>query len=286
METTLTNGILSAAILSKGAELSSLKDRFGREYIWEGDPTFWGKHSPVLFPIVGTLKDNRYTFGGTTYELSRHGFARDLSFDLLEHKGSCATFSLKSNAKTLAVYPFVFELRIVYTLAAHTLEIGYELYNRGNETLYFSVGGHPAFALPGDFGSYSLDFKTHAKLTYHLLENELLSPETETVETHRGVLPLDYKLFKRDALVFKNIPSKSVSILKNGATFLTLDFPDFPDLGIWTKIDAPFLCLEPWFGHADTAFSQGALENKEGIRLVRAGAAFKAAFTITLSTDD
>ena len=146
MTTTIKNGNLSAEIKHFGAELISLKTNQNKEYIWEGNPEFWGKHSPILFPIVGTLKDNSFYYNGMEYHLSRHGFARDMEFELIDVTQNSATFSIQSSEETLKVYPFEFELQLIYTLEENNLSIAYKVINKGKSTMPFSIGAHPAFS--------------------------------------------------------------------------------------------------------------------------------------------
>jgi galactose mutarotase-like enzyme len=266
MNITISNGSLTATINSKGAELISLKDASGREYMWEGDPAFWGKHSPVLFPIVGTLKNNKYLYNENEYTLSRHGFARDMEFKIKEQTADKAVFLLSSNKETLKSYPFEFELLLTYTIINRKLEIIYSVVNKGTETMPFSLGAHPAFALPGEFTSYSLRFENDEPLIAHELENDLLSDATKSIPATGGVLPLSYNLFDKDALIFKNQRSRSVTILREQQPLLQVGYNDFPHLGIWTKRDAPFICIEPWQGYSDTAACTGTLMDKEGIK--------------------
>lgn len=280
MRTTLDNGTLTATIDSKGAELISLRDASGREYMWEGNPDFWGKHSPVLFPIVGTLKDNRFLFDGKEYSLPRHGFARDREFTIEEKTAHRVVFLLESDAASMENYPFPFQFRLVYTLSGSSLGLEYNVRNTGNGTMWFSVGGHPAFALPGDFASYEMVMETPEVLDYYLLENDLLSGATGMVDAGNGTIPLDYALFENDALVFKTTHSKKIRLQTDGRSFLEIDFQDFPHLGIWTKPGAPFICIEPWFGYADTTQVSGKLEEKEGVLSLSAHSAFSASFQI------
>ena len=280
MKTTISNQRLQATIDSKGAELTSLKDHNAREFMWQGDPQFWGKHSPVLFPIVGTLKNNRYHFEGKTYELPRHGFARELEFQLVEQSAASVTFALCETKMTLKVYPFLFELRLVYTLRENTLEIRYEVINKDSGVLYFCLGAHPAFALDGDFEAYSLATEKAQNLEFHVLENDLLSDKTGTLKLMDGQLPLRYSLFENDALVFKSPSAKALTLLKNQKPILKVYYDDFHSLGIWTKQNAGFICLEPWFGYADTLAATGNLTEKEGLVALGGNSQFDAKFLI------
>lgn len=282
MDTTISNSILKASIKHAGAELFSLKDNQNKEYIWEGNPDFWGKHSPVLFPIVGTLKNNTYTIDKKEYQLSRHGFARDMEFKLVEKTGNSAVFSLESNAETLKKYPFEFELQLIYTLESTSLNIEYIVINKGETKMPFSIGAHPAIALPENFENYSFKFEKQEPLKYNLLENDLISNKTETLKTTENVVPLTYKLFENDALVFKTLESNSLTILENNKPYVQVDFEDFPSLGIWTKDQAPFVCIEPWFGYSDTADNSGDLFKKEGILVLEIDQSFHSQFSIKI----
>lgn len=284
MEITITNGALSATIRDMGAELISLK-KDGREYIWSGDPAFWGKHSPVLFPIVGTLKDNSYTHNGKSYSLPRHGFARERNFAVISQEKNRVTFSLKADNVTYEVYPFDFDLVITYVLETSSVSINYEVKNLSAETaMPFSLGAHPAFALPGKFEDYSLHFNKDEKLTRYKLENDLVSDKTEIVKLKNGNLPLNYALFKDDALVMKEISSKEVAIKKGDKPYLRVGYKNFPHMGLWTKTGAPFICIEPWQGYADTPSNNGNLSDKEGIINLKGDGA--AHFNLTIEIQE
>ena len=280
MTTTISNSTLKASIKHSGAELFSIKDNQNNEYIWEGNPDFWGKHSPVLFPIVGTLKNNTYKIKDQEYNLSRHGFARDMEFELIDKTENKAVFSLKSSEETLKKYPFEFELQLIYTLNENSLDLEYKVINKGEEKMPFSIGAHPAIALPDNFEDYAIKFEKEENLKYNLLENDLISSKTKVLETSDGIIPLYYELFKNDALVFKTLESKSLTILKNANPYIQVVYKDFPSLGIWTKENAPFICIEPWFGYSDTADNSGDLFKKEGILVLDAGQKFHSQFSI------
>lgn len=282
MITTISNSTLSASIKHSGAELFSLKDNQDKEYIWEGNPDFWGKHSPVLFPIVGTLKNNTYTINGKEYQLPRHGFARDMDFQLIEKTENSAVFSLKSDAETLKKYPFEFELQLIYTLENSTLNIGYKVINNSKTKMPFSIGAHPAIALPEEFKNYAFKFEKEEVLKYYILENDLISNKTEILRTTENLIPLNYKLFENDALIFKSLESNSLTILENSKPYIKFDFKDFPSLGIWTKDQAPFVCIEPWLGYSDTAENSGDLYEKEGILVLDTNQNFNSQFSITV----
>ena len=281
METIIKKSNLTALIHSKGAELISLK-RNEREYIWEGNPEFWGKHSPVLFPIVGTLKKNEFHYSEKKYNLSRHGFARDMDFTVKQQSESSVTFSLEASPDTLKNCPFIFELQIIYILENDRLTIQYKVFNKDNKEMFFSIGAHPAFALPGNFTDYSLSFENDTTLEYFLLENDLISDRIEIIDLEENQLSLNYKLFERDALIFKQIRSRSITINQNSKPLLKVNFNDFPNLGIWTKVKAPFICIEPWFGYSDTNKNSGNISEKEGIINLAIHKVFQSEFSIEI----
>lgn len=283
MEITLQNKYLTASIYLKGAELFSLKNKTSnREYIWEGNPAYWGKHSPILFPIVGTLKDNKYSYNNQSYSLPRHGFARDMEFKVISSTSEMIIFSLQSNEETKLTYPFEFELQIRYTLEKNNLNITYKIINKSNEIMPFSIGAHPAFALPKKFSSYALEFEFQEELNSYTLENDLLSDSIIKIPMKEKKLPLTYDLFKKDALIFKDLKSKSITILEEQDPIVKFHFKDFKNFGIWTKIEATFICLEPWLGYSDLVTSNGNLEDKEGIKRIPMYETFDCNFTIEI----
>jgi galactose mutarotase-like enzyme len=267
----LENEHFKASFAAKGAELQNVTGTHsGTEFLWSGDPTFWGKFSPVLFPIVGALKDDSYKFEGKKYELPRHGFARDLNFDhefISEHE---LLFTLTHSEETLQVYPFEFKLGLRYKIFGASLCCTYEVYNPANKNLLFSVGAHPAFAVPlnkeGDYSDYYLQFNADDELTYHHMEGNLVTNKTTTIKLQQNRLALQYELFYEDALIFKNLKSTSISLLNtknyNGLNFR---FEGFPYFGIWAAKNADFVCLEPWCGIADGIDHNQQLADKEGI---------------------
>lgn len=281
MKFQIKNDFLEATFDTLGAELISLKSN-EREYIWNMNPQFWNRRSPILFPIIGSLKDDTYYFEGKKYQLPRHGFAREKQFQVVDQSADKIVFSLKEDAETLKDYPFDFELQIEYRLVEQRLEVHYKVENASQNKMYFSIGGHPGFALSKNIENYSLVFATEEELEFSLLENHLLSAETQILKTDKNQLQLNYALFEKDALVFKNHKINSVTIQENGQNFVKVTFEKFPDLGIWTKIDAPFICIEPWFGHADEVMTNQKLEEKAGIQTVEKNEVFTSIYTIEI----
>jgi galactose mutarotase-like enzyme len=268
----LKNQNLSIKINPKGAELTSLFNNQNQtEYLWNADPTFWGKSSPVLFPIVGSLKENRYLFEGQEYTLPRHGFARDREFMVEKSDENSVTFLLTHDENTLKVYPFKFEFRLIYSLENNTLNVTYSVKNIGENKMYFSVGGHPAFAVPlaenTSYNDYYLQFnKTETFKRWGLTPEGLIETQPFDFLTDTNKLALTKDLFYEDAIVFKNLKSTSI-ILKSDKTNqqLKFNFEGFPYLGIWAAKDANFVCIEPWCGIADSANHHQELTEKEGI---------------------
>lgn len=287
---TLENAILRVTINPKGAELTSIFHKEnGIDYCWSADAAFWGKSSPVLFPIVGALKDNRYTFDGKSYSLPRHGFARDYVFEVEKQEAESLTFLLKSNVDTLAVFPFEFEFRLRYTLTNNQLSVSYLVDNTGGNTLYFSVGGHPAFAVPltedTTYNDYFLEFNQQETFArWPLADGGLIGLNPETMLDETTKMPLSKELFYEDALVFKGLKSTNI-VLKSDKTphQLSFDFEGFPFLGIWAAKDANFVCIEPWCGIADSENHNQELTQKEGIETLGVNKTFERTWSVSVS---
>lgn len=273
----LENDYLKVNLAAKGAEIQSLFSKETKiEYLWNGDPKYWPKHSPVLFPIVGSLKDDSYNYEGKSYTLPRHGFARDHVFKSEKISNSEAVFTLKENAETLKVYPFHFELKLKYKITEKKLSLAYEVTNTGAQDLFFSLGAHPAFAISETentaYEDYYLTFNVDDKLTSWKLADGLVTNETEQIKLGGHKLNLKHKLFYNDALVFKTMESSCISLQNTRNDFgLHFHFEDFPFFGIWAATDAPFVCLEPWCGVADGVDSDQDFTRKEGINKLLSG---------------
>ena len=267
----LENEKLRVVISPKGAELQSLFNKeTGLEYMWSGDAAFWSKHSPILFPVVGALKEDTYFYKNKPYHLPRHGFARERTFLKDQLSLEEAVFTLTHDAETLAVYPFAFLLRLRYQLKGNSLFCTYEVSNTGYDELLFSVGAHPAFAVPMVkdtlYKDYYLQFNKTEPLHTWKLEGGLIADHTELLPTQNDRLPLTHQLFYEDAIVLKNMLSNSITV---GCTKhdhgIHFNFENFPFFGIWASKDANFICLEPWCGIADSVQHNQQLINKEGI---------------------
>jgi len=267
----LENEHLKASFATKGAELQSLiSKKDGINYLWNGNSEYWGKFSPVLFPIVGGLKNNIYHLNDKTYQLSRHGFARDMDFQVNQISTTEIIFKLVQTDETLKVYPFQFVLQLRYKLSGSSLSCTYQISNPSGFPLLFSIGGHPAFATPVNnevsYSDYYLQFNKDSELTFHQITQDLIDPKTLTLPLTEGKLPLQHELFFEDALVFKTLKSDCITLRNNKNEHgLHFKFKDFPFFGIWAAKNANFVCLEPWCGIADSVNHQQDLQKKEGI---------------------
>jgi len=288
---TIENEYLKIEIHPKGAELQSIYNKkLSLEYMWRGDPAFWGKKSPVLFPIIGSLKNDTYYFENKAYRLSRHGFAREMDFTVTDQTASSITFTLTRNNATFEKYPFQFRFDIIYSLKNNQLQVMYRVVNKGdiNQTLYFSVGGHPAFKLPllngTEYTDYYLEFNKVEKAGRWLISGEGLI-ETGSVPLLNDAqrLPLTKELFYTDAIVFKQLRSDKVKLVSNTAGELfEFDFTGFPYLGIWAAKDADFVCIEPWCGIADSVTTNQQLTEKEGINTLDSTDQFERSWKVTV----
>ncbi len=286
----LENEVLLVEMKTAGAELTRIfhKDT-GLEYLWNADSKFWGRHSPVLFPTVGRLVEDTYLVDGKPYHLGQHGFARDRDFQVVEQTEKSVRFELDADEDSLAVYPYKFKLSIIYTIEKNTVAVSYEVENTDNKRIYFSIGAHPAFNLPltdgTTFEDYYLDFGTEENLETLCLEGPYRSGEIKkVVDEAARYLPLNYDLFKNDALIFDALKQKEMTIKSDKTPhFVKVSFPEFPFVGVWTaKAGTPFLCIEPWYGIADGAGESVELRDKAGIEHLEPEAVFASEYEITV----
>ena len=278
----IKNSFIKAKIKLFGAELNSLqKIDEDLEYIWQGNPKYWARHSPVLFPIVGRLKNDSYFYKNKKYSLSQHGFVRDKEFELIKKGEDFIEFRLKNDEETLKNYPFLFELNISYKLEKTKLIISYKVKNRSEDRLYFSIGAHPAFNISsGDF----LDFEDVRTSKRYFLNDKGLIYKNQEVSFTKNSLILDEEIFKNDALVFNEKNIKSIILRdKNSNKILKVEFKDFPYLGVWSKPNlAPFVCIEPWFGVADEENSNQNIEDKRGVQVLLKDELFSCFYSIEI----
>lgn len=273
---TITSEDLIVQVKENGMELSSIKSRkTGQEYLWQGDPEIWAGQAPILFPIIGALKDGKTQIDGQEYSLPKHGFIRNSNLGkLIKQEADFLVFRVESNEETLAVYPFDFIFELTYSLTDNYLEVSHHVINKGSKDLYYSVGGHPAFACPilpdESLEDYKIEFPIEETDSTWMINPEgLIGGQGDLVLNNSKEIPLSNTLFDKDALIFKNLKSKSVFLShKTNGPIVRLDFDQFDYLGIWAKPGAPFVCLEPWLGIADSENTNGNFAEKEGIRVL------------------
>jgi galactose mutarotase-like enzyme len=270
----MSNGTLSATVKADGAELCSLRDGVGEEMLWQAGP-IWPRHAPVLFPIVGRLKDDRLRHDGRSYHLTQHGFARDRRFAWLNRSTTACRLVLHEDTETRAVYPFAFRLEIAFTLDDDALETSFTVANPGREVLPASVGAHPGFVWPllegADKAAHVLEFASPETAPIRRLEGGLLKPDADPSPVTGQTLALDPKLFAADAVIMPEPASRSVRYTAPGAPAVEVAWQGFRQLGIWSREGGEFLCIEPWHGMASPADFDGEFRDKPGLMLIPPG---------------
>lgn len=291
MEFCLKNESLKVIVSSKGAELISLK-KDGKEYLWDADPAYWNRHAPILFPFVGGLKGKQYRYNGKTYGMGQHGFARDMEFRTVSQTDTKLVMAVCETAETLQNYPFCFCLELSYELKGDSLIVGWSVKNTDGKTMYFSIGGHPAFYCPmegkGKQSDYMLRFMKGGKplqeIISAVIEGGLVGDGTLEFGLEDGYLPITPELFDTDTIVLEDGQTDEVSLCDpEGREYVRVSFP-MPLVGIWTMIEknAPFICIEPWCGRCDDADFAGELPEKRWGSELEPGEVFETAYTITL----
>jgi galactose mutarotase-like enzyme len=284
----LENDYLKVAVTETGAQLTSFYNKEAKiEHLWQADANIWPWHAPNLFPVVGGLVNDELHAEGKTYPMTRHGFARQSEFLILEASDSQAKFSLPYCDNTLAVYPYKFDFQVHYDLIENSLRVTYKVINMEQRTISFSVGGHPAFNIPfggnDTYEDYYLEFESTEPLKTYLLSAEgYFTGETAAVALNGNTLPLTRDMFAHDALVFKNLQSRQVVIKSTKhAHSIAVEFPHFNYIGLWGKPGANFVCIEPWLGCADS-LNAVDISQKEGIQKLDQGHVFEAAYFISI----
>lgn len=291
MAVKLENEFLCVEIAEMGAEVTRIYDKTeDNEILWEGNPVYWKRHSPVLFPNVGKTYKNRVLINGTQYPTSQHGFARDNVFICIEAANEKASFMLRSSEETKEVYPFDFELHINYKLNKKELTVEWQVKNCGDETMYFTIGGHPAFrfAKPEETkADYVLKVPGKEKLEYVLIDISCGCAnvdEVHTLQLSEETYPLSDKLFAKDALVVDNGQIEEAWLChKDGTPYVGVRSAGFPNYGIWSVEGAPFVCLEPWMGRCDNVGFNAELSEKPNVNKVEAGEKFTKDYTIVVA---
>ncbi|MCD8130270.1 MAG: aldose 1-epimerase family protein [Lachnospiraceae bacterium] len=292
MYITIENETLKAAFNTKGAEMISLiLKEDNSEYVWQGNPDIWAKHAPLLFPVIGRLKDNEYTLRGKAYHITNHGFGRDSEFEVLSQKDDSVSFLLTPNELSAQMYPFPFRLQINYTLSGNTLKKEHIVTNEGGSTLYYEIGGHDGYNIclePEEvMEDYYLDFGAlDAIHPLRLDENILILDGTDTIPLKDGKLNLRMELFKVDALMLRKPGVDQISLRsRKSGRYITFAFHDFPTIGIWTKykpFNTNYICFEPWSTLPDCAYLGKELEKKVDIRTVEPGEKDVLSFSVTV----
>ena len=285
----LANDAVSAIISEHGAELKSLRHvPSGEEYIWQGDAAIWKDSAPILFPVVGRLKGGAYSHQNKSYQLPIHGFASTALFSVLNKDDTSLTLLLKSNDDTLRCFPFSFELLVTFSLQQASLAVDYQIRNIGKEQLFFTIGSHPGFSLPvndGPVGDFFIEFEQPEILELFQLEGDLLSVDAKPYLNNERIIALSESLFDRDALIFKNVQSRKISLCHSQlGKRLTLHMGAAPHLGIWAKPAAPYVCLEPWHGHDDSIESAVELSEKAGILSLDPDTEFNTGYVVEIFT--
>lgn len=283
----IENPFLSVTVKRRGAELCGITGADGTRYLWRADPAVWPRHAPILFPIIGRLAGDSYSVGERRFSMGRHGFARDADFEVLGRDQEFLLYRLRSSPETMISYPFPFILEAGYKLNGAELTAEYRVTNPGSEVLPFSIGAHPAFSCEWEkddsISRYFLEFEKEEDAKSHILRDGLLSDETEHVLQRQKILNLTGKLFDRDALIFKNLSSRTITLRRNGdRRAVTVKFPEFTCLGIWSKPSAPFVCIEPWFGHTDPVSFYGDFLAKPGLIRLPAGKSFNCKYSMVI----
>lgn len=289
--TILSNGELRVEVSAHGAELQSIR-KGETEYLWQGDPAFWGRRSPVLFPIVGSVWESRYRVAGAVYQMGQHGFARDMDFTLVNASETEVRYRLESSVQTKEKYPYDFCLEIAYRLRGRCLDVIWEVTNPSAEDIYFQIGAHPAFYYP-DYdpqtsgrGHFTFD-RSEGLECIRIKEKGCVDAETKwPLELCEGVLKLEKDTFDAiDTIMLQDSQVGRVNMFReDGSPWLSLSF-DAPVVGIWSppgKI-APFICIEPWYGRCDRAGFEGDYREKDWMNRLASGEKFESVYTIEIA---
>ncbi|OOM82096.1 aldose 1-epimerase [Clostridium puniceum] len=286
----LENSSIRIKTSTHGGEIQSITSKEDKtEYLWDGNPEYWKYHAPILFPIIGKVVDSKYRVNGKTYKLPQHGLARTSEFSLVENNNDEITFELRYSEDTLKVYPYKFSLKSNYKLEGSTVIVTYTVENVDEMPIHFSIGSHPAFLCPIDkddtLNDCYIEFnEVESSKRITLTKEGYLSKDKEACLENTEILKLNKELFKDDALVFEDLKSNKMTIKSNNSNkTLEVDFTGFPYMGIWAPKDgAPFVCIEPWYGHADYYDFEGEFIEKEGVIKLEVNKKFSCMFKVTV----
>lgn len=280
----IENEFLSVGVKEYGCELTSVKSKKdGYEFLWQGDENIWYGQSPVLFPIVGRLIEDKYVLDGKEYEMPKHGFARKTNWNLLEKDEDSMSFILSESPETLSKYPYKFDLIVTFTLDGNKLRVNHAVVNKNDCTMYFSLGAHPGFNCKvGD----TLRFSENETLSTEKIDlvHSLRLPETYPVLDNAADITITEHIFDEDALILHGIKSKYISLIKqNDSHSVKFDMGGSPYLGIWAKPAAPYVCIEPWFGVNDSFDRKKDFSEKTGINALAPEDVFNFAWEAELT---
>lgn len=291
MNITLKSDALTVVISTRGAEVQSIQTAGGLELIWQADKAIWGRHAPLLFPIIGRLKDQQYTLDGEIISIPQHGFARDSEFVAIAQSDASVTLRLTDSPATRKVYPFAFTLDITYTLAGNRLEKAHTTCNGSGRPMPYEIGGHDAYRttlLPGEtMSDYAIAFPGQDAIYPFRMDAQcFLTEEKPAYALTDGALPLPPDVFGMDTIVLERLPVNRVTLQnRKNPLRLTVEFEDFPYLGIWTKqmpYDTNYICIEPWTTLPECTFVGSALTDKVGIRILQPGDRETLRYTLTV----
>lgn len=280
---TIKNNYLTVTVNELGAEIQSILCQ-DEEFLWDGRKEIWSGRAPILFPICGGLKEDKYMFDDKEYNMPKHGYVKNTVFEVESISETKAVFLHKSTEETKKIFPFDYELRVIYSLDGNKISTEYRVSNTGNKSMYFSIGSHEAYYTPEGIEDYDIIFGENVSLDTNMICGNLISPSTMPILKDSNVLPLYEKYFTVDALVFRKNPAKSAMLRnrKTGKT-VTVDFPDATSLLIWHKPNSPYICIEPWLGFPDVVGSGYDITEKEGIIPLDSGKTFSNVHTITIN---
>ena len=284
--TRISNPYLSVEVASLGAEMQSLTTPDGKSWLWNGDATYWAGRSPILFPIVGKAPDNRLTIEGKSYEMAQHGFARRSDFTLAAANDFMCRYELSASEATRAAYPFDFRLSVTHALFGAKLTVAAEVENLDSRPMPFGLGYHPAFVwpLPGAAGKpHTVTLDNGAEPPYLGLDNGLITPQKLPSPFKAGSLTLDPALFEADALVFPEGAGTGLTYAAQGGPELKFSFENLPNLALWQKPGAPFLCIEPWHGMAAESGGSDDLAQRPYVVILPPAETARFAFTVEVS---
>lgn len=292
MIVTLRNECLTVEIEDVGAQLASITSQDGTQYLWQGNPDIWPRRAPLLFPVIARLKDGQYTLDGETYTISSHGFCRDALFTVEQHSETSVSFHLSDSEETQAVYPFAFHLTVTYTLEGNRLVKAHRVENRSEREMYFEVGGHDGFLAPLVAGETMDDYAVRIPgletiQPYPMNEELMIVPKDTVYPLRDGRIPLKPSVYGLDTIILDELPErKAVLVDGSDRPRVTLEFDDFPYLGIWTQnkeFDTNYVCIEPWTTLPDATFVGRGLKEKAGVCTLAPGAERTVRYTTTFA---